>query len=108
MNKTTVRGMAHITGGGLVDNVPRVLPKTVDAVFDRSTWETPAIYEFIEKEGNVDHEEMYRVFNMGIGFVLFVRPDDANTALAAIRKAGEKAIIIGRVEKGTGISRLIN
>jgi len=108
MNKVQVRGMAHITGGGLVDNVPRVLPKTVDAVFDRSTWKTPAIYEFIEKEGNVDHEEMYRVFNMGIGFVLFVRPDDANTALAAIRKAGEKAIIIGRVEKGTGISRLIN
>ncbi|HNX52484.1 MAG TPA: phosphoribosylformylglycinamidine cyclo-ligase [Pontiellaceae bacterium] len=108
MNKVQVRGMAHITGGGLVDNVPRVLPKTVDAVFDRSTWKTPAIYEFIEKEGDVDHEEMYRVFNMGIGFVLFVRPDDANTALAAIRKAGEKAIIIGRVEKGTGISRLIN
>ncbi len=108
MNNVTVRGLVHITGGGLVDNVPRVLPKTVDAVFDRATWKTPAIYEFIEKEGGVDHEEMYRVFNMGIGMVLFVRAADAADTLAILKKAGEKAIVIGRVEKGTGISRLIN
>jgi len=108
MNKVQVHGMAHITGGGLVDNVPRVLPKTVDAVFDRSTWETPAIYEFIEKTGKVDHEEMYRVFNMGIGYVIIVRAAEAGTALATLKKAGQKAIVVGRIEKGTGISRLIN
>jgi phosphoribosylformylglycinamidine cyclo-ligase len=108
MDKVQIHGMAHITGGGLVDNVPRVLPKTVDAVFDRSTWKTPAIYEFIEKEGGVDHEEMYRVFNMGIGMVVIVRAADAEKALATLKKAGQKAIVIGRIEKGSGISRLIN
>ncbi len=107
MSKIKVHGMAHITGGGLVDNVPRVLPKTVDAVFDRSTWKTPAIYEFIERAGRVDHEEMYRVFNMGIGMTLFVRAKDADAAMAILKKAGEKPILIGCVEKGTGISRLI-
>jgi phosphoribosylformylglycinamidine cyclo-ligase len=108
MNKVQVHGMAHITGGGLVDNVPRVLPKTVDAVFDRSTWKTPAIYEFIEKEGNVDHEEMYRVFNMGIGYVIIVRAADAEKAVATLKAAKQKAIVIGRIEKGTGKSVLIN
>ncbi|MCU0858314.1 MAG: phosphoribosylformylglycinamidine cyclo-ligase [Pontiellaceae bacterium] len=108
MNKVQVHGMAHITGGGLVDNVPRVLPKTVDAVFDRSTWETPAIYQFIEKEGAVDHEEMYRVFNMGIGYVIIVRAADEKPALETLKKAGQKALVIGRVEKGTGQSVLIN
>jgi phosphoribosylformylglycinamidine cyclo-ligase len=108
MKKIQVHGMAHITGGGLVDNVPRVLPKTVGAVFDRSTWKTPAIYQFIEKEGGVDHEEMYRVFNMGIGFVIIVRAADAEKAVATLKKAGQKALVIGRVEKGTGKSVLIN
>jgi len=108
MSKVQVHGMAHITGGGLVDNVPRILPKTVDAVFDRSTWETPAIYEFIEKEGKVDHEEMYRVFNMGIGYVIIVRAADADKAIAALKAAKQKAIVVGRIEKGAGISRLIN
>ena len=108
MKKINIHGMAHITGGGLVDNVPRVLPKTVDAVFDRSTWKTPAIYKFIEETGNVDHEEMYRVFNMGIGMVVVVRAADADVALETLKKAGQKALIIGRVEKGTGRSVLIN
>ena len=107
MNQVTVHGLAHITGGGLTDNVPRVLPKTLDAVFDRSTWKTPASYQFIEQAGQVDHEEMYRVFNMGIGMVIFVRAADAEAAMELLKKAGEKPIRIGRVEKGTGLSRLI-
>ncbi|MDD3275510.1 MAG: phosphoribosylformylglycinamidine cyclo-ligase [Kiritimatiellales bacterium] len=108
MKKVQVHGMAHITGGGLVDNVPRVLPKTVDAVFDRSTWKTPAIYQFIEKEGDIDHEEMYRVFNMGIGMVVIVRAADAEKAIATLKAAKQKAIVVGRIEKGTGKSVLIN
>jgi phosphoribosylformylglycinamidine cyclo-ligase len=108
MKKTTIHGMAHITGGGLVDNVPRVLPKTVDAVFDRSTWKTPAIYQFIEEAGGVDHEEMYRVFNMGIGMVLFVRAADADKAMELLKNEKAKPILIGRVEKGTGRSVLTN
>jgi phosphoribosylformylglycinamidine cyclo-ligase len=108
MKKVKVHGMAHITGGGLVDNVPRILPDNVDAVFDRSTWKTPAIYEFIEEAGNVDHEEMYRVFNMGIGYVIFVRAKDADATMELLKKQKARPEIIGRVEKGEGKSRLIN
>jgi len=108
MKKVKVHGMAHITGGGLVDNVPRILPDNVDAVFDRSTWKTPALFEFIEQAGKVDHEEMYRVFNMGIGMVLFVHAKDADAAMTLLKKQKARPKIIGRVEKGTGLSRLIN
>ena len=71
-NKIKINGMAHITGGGFPDNIPRVLPKAVTAEIDRSSWEPPTIFKFIERQGKVDHDEMYRVFNMGIGFVLIV------------------------------------
>ena len=71
-NKIKINGMAHITGGGFPDNIPRVLPKAVAAEIDRSTWDPPTIFKFIERQGKVDHDEMYRVFNMGIGFVLIV------------------------------------
>jgi len=104
MKKVKVHGMAHITGGGLVDNVPRILPDNVDAVFDRATWKTPAIYEFIEEAGKVDHEEMYRVFNMGIGYVIFVRAKDADATMALLKKQKARPKIIGRV----GLSRLEN
>ena len=108
MKKVKVNGMAHITGGGLVDNVPRILPDNVDAVFDRSTWKTPALFEFIEEAGNVDHEEMYRVFNMGIGYVIFVRAKDADAAMTLLKKQKARPKIIGHVEAGEGKSRLIN
>jgi phosphoribosylformylglycinamidine cyclo-ligase len=108
MKKIPVQGMAHITGGGLVDNVPRILPHSVDAVFDRSVWKTPAIFEFIEQAGEVDHEEMYRVFNMGIGYVIFVRAKDADAAMGLLKKENARPKMIGCVEAGTGKSRLIN
>ncbi|MDH3346199.1 MAG: phosphoribosylformylglycinamidine cyclo-ligase [Kiritimatiellaceae bacterium] len=108
MDKIKVHGMAHITGGGLVDNVPRILPDNVDAVFDRATWKTPAIYEFIEEAGKVDHEEMYRVFNMGIGMVIFVRAKDADAAMELLKAEKARPKIIGRVEAGKGKSLLIN
>ena len=70
--KVRITGMAHITGGGFPDNIPRVLPKATAAEIDRTTWPVPTIFNFIERQGRVDHDEMYRVFNMGIGFVLIV------------------------------------
>jgi phosphoribosylformylglycinamidine cyclo-ligase len=102
MQAVNVHGMAHITGGGLYDNVPRVLPKNLDAVFDRSTWETPAIFRFIEEAGGVDHEEVYRVFNMGIGFVLMVSEKDAEETLCILRENGQQVLCIGEVAKGSG------
>ena len=108
MKKVDIHGMAHITGGGLYDNVPRVLPENVDAVFDRNTWKTPAIYEFIEEQGKVDHEEMYRVFNMGIGYVLMVGKKDVDKTLKILKANKQRAIIVGEVVAGSGKSVLVN
>ena len=71
-----IRGLAHITGGGLIDNIPRVLPKNCDAVIDARSWRVPEIFKFIGEEGNIDGEEMYQVFNMGIGMVAIVTERD--------------------------------
>jgi phosphoribosylformylglycinamidine cyclo-ligase len=108
MKKVDIHGMAHITGGGLYDNVPRVLPENVNAVFDRNTWKTPAIYEFIEEQGKVDHEEMYRVFNMGIGYVLMVGKKDVDKTIKILKANKQRAIIVGEVMAGSGKSVLIN
>jgi phosphoribosylformylglycinamidine cyclo-ligase len=106
--RVRVRAMAHITGGGFPDNVPRVLPDGVCAVFDRSAWKVPALFEFIRTAGRVDREEMYRVFNMGIGLVIMVRAADAGAALQSLRRSGSRPVVIGRIEKGAERVRLIN
>ncbi|MEO8353491.1 MAG: phosphoribosylformylglycinamidine cyclo-ligase [Chthoniobacteraceae bacterium] len=96
-----VKGLAHITGGGLVDNLPRVLPKNCDAVIDAAAWKVPAIFRHIEEGGNVDRVEMYQVFNMGIGMVIVTAKKDAS---AVIKKVGGK--VIGRIEEGRGLVHL--
>lgn len=108
MKKVDLHGMAHITGGGLYDNVPRVLPDNVDARFDRSAWKVPAIFKFIEEAGKVDHEEMYRVFNMGIGYVLMVGKKDVEQTLKTLKANKQNAIVVGEIVPGTGKSVLIN
>jgi phosphoribosylformylglycinamidine cyclo-ligase len=99
--KGLVKGLAHITGGGLMDNLPRVLPKTTDAVIDTKSWKVPAIYEHIRAGGKIDRTEMYQVFNMGIGMTVVVSAKDREKALKLT-----KGRVIGRVEKGTGVVRL--
>jgi len=87
-----IKGMAHITGGGLIGNVPRILPQGLAAKFNSRTWAVPPIFELVQQQGNVDQEEMYRVFNMGIGMVLICSPQDADqltTALPEVNKVGE-------------------
>jgi phosphoribosylformylglycinamidine cyclo-ligase len=108
LDRVKICGMAHITGGGFPDNIPRILPEKTVAVIDRATWKVPAVFEFIQKHGKVDRDEMYRVFNMGIGFVIIVRKADAKKSLAILKKAGCAGTVIGRIEKGraTGVSLL--
>lgn len=108
MRNVDIHAMAHITGGGFPDNVPRVLPDNVDAIFDRSTWLVPPVFQFIQKAGKVDREEMYRVFNMGIGMVIVVSRKDVETALNTLRKAGSQPRVIGWITKGSRKVRLIN
>ncbi len=103
-----VRGMAHITGGGFPDNVARIMPDGLCAVLDRAAWTPPPLFRFIAEAGEVDREEMYRVFNMGIGFVIAVRPRDVLPAIAALRAAGERPVPIGNVQAGRTRVRLAN
>jgi phosphoribosylformylglycinamidine cyclo-ligase len=97
LRKLPVKGLAHITGGGLVENVPRVLPAGTQARLDRSRWTRPAIFDWLQRQGNVSDDEMHRVFNCGIGMVVVVAPAHAAAALAAFGAAGEQAAVIGDV-----------
>ena len=96
-----IKGLAHITGGGLIDNLPRILPANCDAVIETKSWRVPSIFQILQKNGNVDAQEMYQVFNMGIGMVAIVAERNARSAMSMLR-----AKRIGRIERGTGKVRL--
>jgi phosphoribosylformylglycinamidine cyclo-ligase len=93
-----VKGLAHITGGGLVGNVPRILPKGTKAVIAKKTWPRPQIFTWLQQTGNVAEEEMFRVFNCGIGMVVCVPADKVATAKMLLKREGELAYEIGRIE----------
>ena len=93
-----VKGMAHITGGGLTENVPRVLPEGVKAVIDQSAWQRPKLFDWLQREGNVAEAEMHRVFNCGIGMVVVVARENLAQALQLLHVAGEKAVEIGNIQ----------
>ncbi len=95
-----VHGLAHVTGGGLVDNVPRVLPEGLDARFRRSSWRVPNLFRVLQREGGVEDAEMFRAFNMGVGMVAVVRADRADVIVASLRAAGEEAWVAGEVTRG--------
>jgi phosphoribosylformylglycinamidine cyclo-ligase len=100
--KRVVSGMAHITGGGLADNLSRALPEGVDAVIRKNTWEVPALFRLLQEQGNVEEDEMWRVFNMGIGYCVIVRPLFADAVTDKLRAAGERVFRIGKITKGKG------
>ena len=100
LEKFEIKGLAHITGGGLIENVPRILPENVDAKIDLAKIDIPPIYTLIQKLGEVELEEMFRVFNMGIGMTVFVKANDAEKIMEEISKIGLKPEIIGEVVTG--------
>ncbi|HHW39870.1 MAG TPA: phosphoribosylformylglycinamidine cyclo-ligase [Syntrophomonadaceae bacterium] len=99
-----VRAAAHITGGGLTENIPRVLPSGCGVIIRRESWPVPAIFEVIRSRGEIELDEMYRVFNMGIGFVLIVEQEAAGEVLQALQEVGETAYLIGEVCPGSGVA----
>lgn len=99
LKSVRIKGMAHITGGGIVENVPRVLPEGVQAEIDGNAWTRPAIFDWLEREGKIDRHEMHRVFNNGIGMVVIVSAEDRDRALEAFRAQGEQVFTIGRIVK---------
>jgi phosphoribosylformylglycinamidine cyclo-ligase len=98
MESLTVKGMAHITGGGITGNVPRVLPDNMTAMLDKSAWTLPPLFQWLQREGNVADEEMHRVFNCGIGMVVVVAASDANRATELLTASGETVYALGRIE----------
>jgi phosphoribosylformylglycinamidine cyclo-ligase len=103
MPRGMIKGLAHITGGGLIDNIPRILPKNCDAVIETESWQPARIFQVLEENGRVAHAEMYQIFNMGIGMVAIVSDRDAKRAASML-----KAKTIGRIERGSGKTRLIS
>jgi len=95
-----VKGLAHITGGGLTDNIPRVLPAHLQAIIDRDAWMVPQLFTVLEKEGNIPQDDLYRTFNMGIGMVLIIAGSDNDDLLRALGKQGQDFHIIGRLQQG--------
>jgi phosphoribosylformylglycinamidine cyclo-ligase len=99
--KVNVKGFAHITGGGLSDNIPRVLPDGVEVVLQRRSWARDPVFDWLASTGKIATAEMYRTFNCGIGMVIVVAPGDVDAALACLKEGGETASVIGSVARGT-------
>lgn len=97
-----VKGMAHITGGGLVENIPRVLPDNVVAEIQKNAWEMPPLFSWLQQHGNVAEDEMHRVFNCGIGMVVIVAKENAEKTIALLRETGETVWQIGSIRRRTG------
>jgi phosphoribosylformylglycinamidine cyclo-ligase len=99
-----IKGMAHITGGGITDNLPRILPKGTAARIDPSAWQVPLVFQWMQRTGHVPDDDMRRTFNMGIGLIIACSDDSAKTLLEALAAAGEpRAVRIGRVTDGEGV-----
>lgn len=97
-NKISIHALSHITGGGLLENIPRVLPADKKAVIAADSWQRPAVFDWLQQQGNVEDSEMYRTFNNGIGMVVVVSAEQADTALSLLHGLGEEASLIGQIE----------
>ena len=98
IKQADVHAIAHLTGGGFWENIPRVLPKNTKAVIDEKSWEWPSVFNWLQEKGNIDTYEMYRTFNCGVGMVIALPQEQVETALAILKQAGENAWLIGRIE----------
>ncbi len=104
--KNVITGMAHITGSGIEGNLCRALPPTLDAKLDPESWDVPPVFRFLQAKGNVPEEEMWRVFNMGLGYCVIVKPAFAEAVMEKLTRMGEKVRVVGEVVKGKGVVRM--
>jgi phosphoribosylformylglycinamidine cyclo-ligase len=102
-----IKGLAHITGGGFIDNIPRVLPKNCDVLIRKGTWDVLPIFQLIQRSGAIDESEIYQVFNMGIGMTMIVSAGKADAVLKFVRSRNQTAWFIGEVIKGRGEARVV-
>ena len=104
MKEVDVHGVAHITGGGFDENIPRILPEGLGVEIEEGTWKILPVFELLRKYGDLPRREMFNIFNMGIGMVVAVSPADADKAVASLRESGINASVIGKVVKGAGVT----
>ncbi len=95
-----IKGCSHITGGGFFENVPRMLPENVRAIIKKESYPVPALFDLIQKNGNIEEHMMYNTFNMGLGMVIVVNPEDVETTMKAIEDAGDKCYVVGNIVEG--------
>lgn len=107
LEKVTIKGFAHITGGGITGNLNRILPSNMNAVIHESQWPLPPVFTWLEENGPVAHDEMHRTFNMGLGMMGVISPDGVADLLNAAKAAGEEIYIVGTIEEGTGQVRIV-
>ncbi len=100
MERVQIHALAHITGGGLPENLPRVMPQGTCAVVHADAWQRPAVFDWLQRTGKVADEEMYRTFNCGVGMVVCVAAQDAETTVSVLQQAGEQAFVLGHIEAG--------
>lgn len=103
LQRDRLHGLAHITGGGIPGNLPRVLPEGLGAAVDRGSWTPPPLFRVLGRAGGVERDEMYRVFNMGIGMIAVVAPGEAEGVIADLEAAGETVAVLGSIEQGSGV-----
>ena len=99
-----MHGIAHITGGGFDENIPRILKDGQGVEIEEGSWTILPVFNFLEKRGGVPHREMFNIFNMGIGMVIAVKPEDADKVIEILESHGEKATVIGKVVEGAGVT----
>ncbi|MBD5632730.1 MAG: phosphoribosylformylglycinamidine cyclo-ligase [Clostridia bacterium] len=103
IKKVNVKGIAHITGGGFIENIPRIFPEGIGCRIDTKSYELPAIFKLLQKKSKLSKQELYNTFNMGIGMVVCVKKADAEAAIAQLESTGESCVIIGKTVKGNGV-----
>lgn len=103
IEKVDVKGIAHITGGGFIENIPRILPDGIGVEIDKASYEVPAVFKVMQKRADITDEQIYNTFNMGIGMVVVVAPENVAETLAQLKSTGEDAVVIGKAVQGKGV-----
>ncbi|SFN12397.1 phosphoribosylformylglycinamidine cyclo-ligase [Izhakiella capsodis] len=107
IEQVDVHAIAHLTGGGFWENIPRVLPDNTQAVIDSASWQWPAVFSWLQEAGNVSQHEMYRTFNCGVGMMIALRADEADKAIELLSEAGEKAWVMGHIKASNAAERVV-
>ena len=106
IEKITVKGIAHITGGGFIENIPRIFPEGIGCEIRKDSYEVPSVFRYMQKKAEITDAQIYNTFNMGIGMVVCVAPEDVEATLSSLKESGEEAVVIGKTVQGSGVTLL--